>query len=240
MKNTWLAALAALVLATAAFAAKPKSTNSTGILGLALDAAFAKKSKLKIPSYLEVRQEGRDVVVFANREETLPEDLVIPEGVTAIGGYAFNGCTSLANVTVPSSVTSIGDYAFLGCTSLTSVTIPEGVKYIGKMAFEGCSLLADVTIPESVMYILDGAFDGCMSLKEIQFGGTMAQWQEIIGSDMIKVPYMRFSDGNIGVEEVPEYLEIRGTEVTGYTGKVPANLVIPEGITKIWRGAFSG
>lgn len=188
MKKTWLAALAALVLATAAFAAKPKSTNSTGILGLALDAAFAKKSKLKIPSYLEVRQEGRDVVVFANGEETLPEDLVIPEGVTAIGdsafygcaslvsvtipegvtaigGYAFNGCTSLANVTVPSSVTSIGDYAFLGCTSLTSVTIPEGVKYIGKMAFEGCSLLADVTIPESVMYILDGAFDGCTSAQ---------------------------------------------------------------------------
>ena len=45
----------------------------------------------------------------------------IPDSVTSIVGYAFDGCTSLTSVTIPDSVTSIGDWAFSGCKSLTNV-----------------------------------------------------------------------------------------------------------------------
>jgi hypothetical protein len=51
--------------------------------------------------------------------------------VTAIGGWAFAHCTSLASVTIPTGVTAIGNHAFYDCSSLTSVTIPNSVTAIG-------------------------------------------------------------------------------------------------------------
>ena len=66
---------------------------------------------------------------------TLVTDLVIPEGVTEIGDYAFAGFTGLSTVTLPDSVTSIGSYAFKECSDLTSVVIPESVTEIGDYAF---------------------------------------------------------------------------------------------------------
>jgi len=88
-------------------------------------------------------------------------ELIIGDGVTTIGHYAFSGCSSLTSVTIPDSVTSIGESAFRNCTSLTSVTIPDSVTSIGEEAFSGCSSLTSVTIPDSVTSIGDGAFSGC-------------------------------------------------------------------------------
>ena len=44
--------------------------------------------------------------------------LVIPQGVTSIGGGAFYGCIGLTDITIPSSVTSIESSAFGGCNGL--------------------------------------------------------------------------------------------------------------------------
>ncbi|MDE6351094.1 MAG: leucine-rich repeat domain-containing protein, partial [Treponemataceae bacterium] len=174
-----------------------------------------------VPEYLKISR-TEDRIALTGHTGTVPADLVIPEGVTEIGYGAFAGCTSLASVIIPDSVTEIygGSYyenggAFLGCTSLASVTIPASVAEIGT-----------------------GAFKNCASLKEIQFGGTMAQWQALKGSGDIQVSFVRCSDGNIGVEEIPEYLKMDGTKVAGYIGKVPADLVIPEGVTGIKSEAF--
>jgi Leucine-rich repeat (LRR) protein len=83
----------------------------------------------------------------------------IPDNVTSIGNYAFDGCSRLTSVTIPNSVTTIGNYAFDGCSRLTSVTIPNGVTSIGSYAFSGCSSLTNVTIPDSVTSIGNSAFD---------------------------------------------------------------------------------
>ena len=61
--------------------------------------------------------------------------VIIKEGVTKIGDFAFYGCSSLTSVTIPKSVTEIGNWAFSGCSALTSITIPESVTEIGKGAF---------------------------------------------------------------------------------------------------------
>ena len=82
----------------------------------------------------------------------------IPSCVTNVGGWAFDGCTSLTSITIPDSVTEIDWSAFEGCTSLTSIMIPDSVTEIGWSAFEGCTSLKSITIPSSVTSIGKNAF----------------------------------------------------------------------------------
>ena len=56
--------------------------------------------------------------------ELVTGELVIPEGATNIGSYAFSGCNTLTGITIPLTVTSIGEGAFSGCSSLESITLP--------------------------------------------------------------------------------------------------------------------
>ncbi len=45
----------------------------------------------------------------------------LPDNITTIGAYAFNGFTALREITIPENVTTINDYAFNGCTALDSI-----------------------------------------------------------------------------------------------------------------------
>lgn len=93
--------------------------------------------------------------------------VTIPNSVTYIEMYAFDGCTSLTSVTIPGSVTSFGTGVFMGCSSLTSVTLSEGVKSISSQMFYGCHALTSVTIPSTVERIGEYAFLECISLTAL-------------------------------------------------------------------------
>ena len=99
-------------------------------------------------------------------------NLVLNEGITSIGNYAFGGpsskdlCTYVFKGTldIPDSVTSIGLRAFYSLPNLTGeLVIPEYVESIEAEAFAGCTGFAalPMSIPESVKIIGARAFYNC-------------------------------------------------------------------------------
>lgn len=79
-------------------------------------------------------------------------EIIIEEGVTSIGAYAFSyaGDSPITSVRLPGTLEKIREGAFYGCNRLTSIRLPEGLTYIGAAAFQDCSALAVINIPDSV------------------------------------------------------------------------------------------
>lgn len=133
-------------------------------------AAFAQD----FPAYLKMY----GTKITGCDKDDLPDNLVIPDGVTEIGRAAFFNA-KLKSVVIPEGVTSIGDFAFNSCNKLASVTILDGVTFIGDSAFADCKILESVEIPTSVKKISESAFYSCDNLKEVKYAGTKAQWKKV-------------------------------------------------------------
>ena len=89
-------------------------------------------------------------------------------GLKTIDSSAFSDCTGLTEVTIPDGVTELGWWAFDGCTSLQSVVIGDGVELIDHYAFRDCTSLTDVTFGERVREIGGNAFSGCTGFKTLE------------------------------------------------------------------------
>ena len=141
--------------------------------------------------------------------------VVIENGVTSIGDYAFYYCRNLTSIAIPNSVTSIGDTAFGECYGLTSVTLPYSVTSIGYDAF-WCTGLTSITIPSSIISIGFGAFK-IQSLKQIYVDAANQKYCSVDG--------VLFSKDK--------------TELVCYPGvKTDASYTVPNTVTRIGSDAF--
>ena len=153
--------------------------------------------------------------------------IVIPDGVTSIGDYAFVGCIFVIRFVIPNSVTSIGDHAFEDCFSLTGIVIPDGVTSIGDYAFSSCRSLTNIVIPDSVTSIGDHAFEGCYSLYSIVIPDSVTSIGNHAFEDCYSLTGIVIPDGVTSI----------GNEAFwGCTSL--SSLVIPDGVTSIGDYAF--
>lgn len=100
-------------------------------------------------------------------------NLVISEGITKIGKFAFYDC-DFTTLTIASTVTHIGNGAFEECTNFTgSLVIPSGVTYLGEYAFKKCPI-TELTIPICLDEVIDDDHDNevfceCKKIAKINF-----------------------------------------------------------------------
>jgi len=95
---------------------------------------------------------------YAFADCTMLRFVYLPDSLTGIGECAFYNCSYLQSVDIPDSVTAIGEGAFLDCTYLDSVELPSKLARIEAMTFMSCECLTEITVPVSVSYIGDYAF----------------------------------------------------------------------------------
>ena len=196
------------------------------------------KNRLNI-SYVTMHDGVTSIGGYAFNANTKLEAVSIPETVKTIGSSAFYNCTYLVNVTIPEGVTSIGSYAFYGCNRLTSVTILEGVTSIGGSAFSGCSRLTSVTIPESVTSIADSAFSRCSSLTAIYITSLEA-WCGIKFSTGFPALYELYLNNALVTELIiPDSVTSIGERAFLNCSSL-TSVTIPEGVTSIGSYAFAG
>ncbi len=157
------------------------------------------------------------------------ESVSISKSVSDIGSYAFCECEALESITIPEGVTSLPEYLFFYCTSLKNVIIPDTVKSIGKSSFSSCSALESIEIPDSVEAISESAFNCCEALKKIT-----------IPKSVDTIPYRCFYQcTSLETVILSDSTKIISTEAFFYCPSLK-EISFPEGIITIGYEAFNG
>ena len=200
----------------------------------------------KIPDYLFYKSSNLNSLT----------SITIPDSVTSVGRYAFNGCTNLETITIPknalfspyghtfdnctslknvifsSGIEKIPDYLFYesrNLNSLPSITIPDSVTAIGNWAFFDCTSLTSVTIPDGVTSIGEYAFYGCTGLTSITISDSVTSISEYAFYGCTGLTGITIPDS---VTSIGDYAFRYCTGLTSIT--------IPDSVTSIGGAAFYG
>lgn len=196
-------------------------------------------------------------------------DVVIPDGVSAIGSSAFSGRTNVTSIIIPASVTdAISLYswpsAISGCTSLTSITVAEdntifasrdGVLF-NKAKTE---LIAypkgksgPYTVPSSVTCIGKWAFGYCQNLTSVTIPDSVTTmgtgaFHSCSGLTNVTIPEGVTSIGDHAFQNCSNLTDVTisdGVTCIGggafYNCASLTSVTIPESVTSIGMRAFNG
>ena len=154
--------------------------------------------------------------------------LVIEDGVTSIGKYAFCACESIQDVTMPTSLVNIGNLAFWSCSSISRIKIPDGVTHIGSRAFLQCKNLIRADVADSVTTIGDGAFSDCSQLYVVNIPQNLITLASGIFSDCTALEHIAIPNGITTISQLA---------FAGCSNLKSVN--IPDSVTAIGERAFS-
>lgn len=190
-------------------------------------------------------------------DNTLVNNLYIPENVREIKDYAFYGCSgALGLLTFPNTLTKIGNYAFANCSGfIGGLTIPNSVITIGNHAFDNCSgFMGLLTIGESVTTIGDYAFNNCrnftgsinipnsvITIGNYAFYGSTAYWGTLtLGNSVTTIGNYAFygCTGLVGDIVIPNSVTTIGEYAFYDCHSFAGTLTIGNSVNTIGNGAF--
>ncbi len=164
--------------------------------------------------------------------------IVVSEGITYIGRYAFLG-TYATEVALPDSLTEIGEGAFYQCSKLTGVTIPDKTTVLGTAAFAECSALTEITLGSSVTEIGDYALQDT-ALTSLTLPASLTEIKPETCYNCKKLTEYVVASGNSTYSSAYGVLFNKNkTKLIRYPmGKTAASYSIPSGVTEIGADAF--
>ena len=192
--------------------------------------------------------QGRDYYFYYHIPNTLRNVNITTQ--TAIPNYAFRNCSFIETITISSAVT-IGYHAFRNCSNLKSIAIPESVTAILDNAFSGCNKLGGVYITDveawcnlsfsteesnplvyaKLLYLNDELLsnliipDGIASIKYYAFYNCTSIKNVYIPATVTSIGYKAFCGC---------------TNIIRINSLADGELILPNGITKIYTQAFQG
>ena len=182
------------------------------------------------------------------------KSIVIKDGLTSVGEWAFGYCMFATKIDIADTVTSIGTLAFYKCMSLQELFIPQNVTFIGAGVASYCNSIVNVSLPSCLKKIPKYSFLDCNSIQNVYYSGTDEMWQNmniLLGNDPIinaKIKTGATGGTNWSFDSDTGVLTVSGNGILYGTSAKQApwqaissdvlHIVVSEGVCKIGSYAF--
>lgn len=147
-------------------------------------------------------EESRDAP-WMYEEGIKPEKIVIGDGITKVGDYAFCDMSSVKEVKLGKKLKKIGKDAFSDCKAIKKVTLGDTVEEIGIGAFSNCESLKEVRTGKNLKKIGRCAFYQCKSLQKVELGKGV---REIARYAFYECKALKKIDLGKGVQKIGEHI----------------------------------
>ena len=129
----------------------------------------------------------------------------MPNTVTSVEAYSFQGCTSMTSINFSDAMTEISDWVCNDCYALTDVHLPVNLTRINYESFRDNTSLRKIEFPSTLKTIVRLAFYNC-ALDSVKLPITL----QYLGTEA-------FSNcPNLKYIELPSYIERGSYSYTSY------------------------
>ena len=263
MKQTFCLARATLLLLMMMFTSISAWADDSGTCGANLTWVFTESD-----GTLTISGEG-DMYNFATTDAPWQEykekikNVILPEGLTTIGQYAFSGAVNLEKITIPASVETIAENAFQNVGSKLSngciLTVAQGSKLssIGSYAFMAFKGTIDLHECTSLATIAQYTFSDAFYLNEISIPTSVVRFESYafknVGSKLskgctltiaqgsqLKFPKANAFNGFKGDIDLRECTSLTIIHKSAFEGYLAGTLRLPVSLSIIEMDAFKG